>query len=367
MKISIAERIHPFSHRPGVQCLLPLSTWKAVVYPTRLVLQKMDDLSQVASFDLKIEGPLSEFTVEMDLEKGVLRVFGRAKHGFLRYEVSRSSEGILLTFEKIPSAVIEVFWLEKKKIEEVVEKGSLVIPLQKEAFPVTVPKVRLSLGMHKAQDWDLVLRRFDLKEILPVVMRLGSMIPATSNLDRFCGTFKLLDAFQKASAAHCKLEAYEACRRWLQASFTGILVPTLTDTLFQGILPDCEAAPDSFVSLFHLSLGYRAVLDLFFQEGASQWEILPCLLPAFASGRLVHLSTQGQETLSIEWSKHQLSKMIVQTRQARRQALKFPKEIRSFRVRANLKEKGRVLSVDAGCAQLDLPESSQLFLDRFQK
>lgn len=367
MKITIAERLHPFSHRPGVRCPLPLSTWQATFYPTRIILQKIDTPSQRFTLDLALQGPMKDFTAEVDLEKGVIRVFGSTPLGYLFYEVRRSSDGILFTFEKVPSSSLNCTIHGKAIAYQLGEKETLLVPIPLENALAAIPAERLSLGMHKSQDWDMVLRRFDLKEIFPIFMRLGAMVPSVHAPRSSSGTFAVLNAFQSACASRAKLEVHAVCEQWLLASFTGILVPTLDDPLFQGILPPCETIQENSSPLPHLIEGARLIRSLFFQESEQHWEVLPCLLPAFAAGRLIHLATQHEETLSIEWSKHQLKKVIIQTRAPRSQVLRFPKEIHSFRLRKSLNEKGKVLELQGDQIALDLPGQTQLFLDCFKK
>ncbi len=367
MKIKIAERLHPFSHRPGVQCPIPLSTWQATINPTRIILQKIDDSTQSFILDLGLRGPLKDFTAEVDLEKGRIRVFGSTATGYLRYEIRRSSNGILFTFEKLPSLSLKCTFHEKAIVYQLTEKETLLVPIPPETAPSAIPTERLSLGMHKSQDWDMMMRRFDLKEIFPIFMRLGAMVPSIQAPRNSSGTFALLNAFQSACASRAKLEVHAACEEWLLASFAGILIPTLDDPLFQGIIPPSETVLENCSTLSHLIEGSRMIRSLFFQETELNWEILPCLLPAFASGRLINLATQHEEVLSIEWSKHQLKKIVIQTRFPRIQAFQFPKEIQSFRLRKSLQEKGRVLQIQSDQIALDLPEYAQLFLDCFKK
>ncbi|QLH35365.1 MAG: hypothetical protein HWD61_03745 [Parachlamydiaceae bacterium] len=55
---------------------------------------------------------------------------------------------------------------------------------------------RLSLGNHKSQDWDMVKRRGDLTEILPVWLRLGQIVHQPSFV-AYEGTLDLLKICQK--------------------------------------------------------------------------------------------------------------------------------------------------------------------------
>lgn len=367
MKITIAERLHPFSHRPGTQCPIPLSTWQATIYPTRIILQKIDSPSQSFILDLAFQGPMKDFTAEIDLEKAVVRVFGSTPSGYLCYEVRRSTDGILFTFEKIPGDALNCTLQGKAVSYRITQKETLLVPVPVETAPAAIPTERLSLGMHKSQDWEMVLRRFDFKEIFPVFMRLGAMFPSVHPLRSSSGTLALLNAFQAACASRAKLQVHAACEQWLLASFAGILVPTFNDTLFQGILPSFESSQESGSLLSHLIEGANLIRSLFFQETEQHWEILPCLLPAFDSGRLINLAAQHEENISLEWSKHQIKKVIIQTRAPRAQLIRFPKEIRSLRLRKSLNEKGRVVDLQAGQATIDLPAHSQLLLDCFKK
>jgi hypothetical protein len=366
MKIQIAERFHPFFHRPGAQIFLPLSTWVVTLYPARIQLESLSQESRKLTLDFSLQGPVRQFTGECDLERGLIRVFGRVSKGYFRYVIKRVEEGIALTFEKIPGASFECTYREEKTTYSLKEKESILFSLPKEAGSASVPQARLSLGNHKKQDWDMVLRRFDLQELLPVAMRLGEMIPFTSRNQESAGTLALLKSFAEATTSCRRLEAQEACEQWLRHSFADFLIPSLDDPYFQGVIPPCGNDLPRGLALRHLTEGARLIRSLFFREAEESWVTLPCLFPLFSAGRLIDVCTSHREQISMEWSKHQLKKMIVHTLQPKVQKLVLPKEIRSFRVRASLKERGRVIAVHKGRAELNLPADAHLFLDCFK-
>src|SRR3989344_6077351 len=136
--ISIALRLRPFSHRPGTTVVIPKTPWQVQVFPTLL---RFTHLISFETFEknLDIQGPMLDFTVELDLEKCCVRFFGHAAKGYHQ---------LVFTEKDVPS--------------------SLLLQESKE---------RLSLGMHKRLDWELVCRRRDLKEIFPVWFRLGQLVP----------------------------------------------------------------------------------------------------------------------------------------------------------------------------------------------
>ncbi len=127
--ITIANRLRPFSHTPGTQCLIPGTTKVLTAYPTRI---EIDGEAQ----ELEVTGPVEKFLVQQDLEKGCVTVEGHAASGFFRHVIQG---------EPIPH-------LE-----------------------------RLSLGCHKKQDWDLVTRRCDLIEIAPFWFQLAQWTPGSAD------------------------------------------------------------------------------------------------------------------------------------------------------------------------------------------
>lgn len=366
MKIAIAQRLHPFSHRMGTACPIPLSTWQATVYPCRIIFQKIVDPSQTYILDLCLQGPIKDFTVELDLEKALIRVFGKTAAGYFRYEISRSSDGIQLWFEKLSHTPLQCTLQGKSISYQIEEKQKILISLPPEERSMHPVIERLSLGSHKSQDWDLVLRRFDLKEILPSLMRLGDLIPPQPVSDSQEGSLSLLKNFAQQVILRNKLETISTCEKWLLASFTGIFTPTLQDPFFQGIFPSGPIKNHPVV-VQHLTEGSALIRSLFFEQTVTSWDILPCLLPIFDAGRFTDLKTESGEQLSFEWSKHQLKKLIITTKEARQQTIGFPKELRSFRLRQSRKEKGKVYHLKDHQVVLDLPPNSVLWLDCFKK
>ncbi len=367
MKITIAERLHPFSHRPGAKLPLPLSSWQAQIFPTRICFQNLAGVASSFSLELLVKGPFKEFTAELDLERGCIRVFGVGKEGYLRYEIARTSDGILFKFEKLPGKTLKCARLDNRMDYEVTEKGTFLIPVAVECAVKQVPQIRLSLGMHKSQDWELLKRRSDLKELFPILMRLGEMVPCKEEALEPVGTMKLLDKCMHVLKERDKLKLADACEQWIQTAFSSVFAPRLADTEFQGILPPGEVVPENHSPLPLLTQGARLIKALFFAESEKCWDILPCLLPSFSAGRLAHVCAKQGEVLAMEWSKHQLKKLIVQTKQKRTVEIKLPKEIRSFRLRKSLKEKGQVKQIEGDTVALDLPEAAFLYLDCFKK
>src|SRR5262249_35752829 len=119
--------------------------------------------------------PLHKFTIIQDLERCEVRVFGMSPLGFFRYRLTALSEnrGLLIKVEKTPSQRVPM----SGKGEWLLD-GEVIAPQRIDSIQTFSPPEleRLSLGNHRAQDLDLIRRRKDLSEILPIWHRLGQMV-----------------------------------------------------------------------------------------------------------------------------------------------------------------------------------------------
>ncbi|MBI3236764.1 MAG: hypothetical protein HYZ48_03560, partial [Chlamydiales bacterium] len=334
MKITIGQKLRPFSHRLGTKTLIPFTDSLVAIYPTRVVLQRIADPAASVAIDWEIEGPMRSFTVELDLEKGGIWVFGSTPKGYIRYRIRHHAEGICFFLERSPYPILYSIGKDSRSWKE---KEEWISPVPKGEDLLLFPSERLSLGSHKAQDAEAIFSRFDLKEILPILLRLGSFFhPEKKEAEG--GTFQMLKALEKSFLSGNRLEAYQACKQWILSSFHQMFVPMAEDPLFQGIVPPLLKAKGD--PLVHLTLGAELIRSCFFKEEEGVWEILGLLFPDFEAGRFIDCSTRSQDLLSIEWSKHRLKKMVIKAQKGRLQKIRFPKEIRRFRLKRSLKERG---------------------------
>ena len=327
MKITIAQRLFPFSHIPGTTGLIPGSEWQIQIFPTIFRFKSLIS-GEEKVFPLDVQGPVLDFTVLLNLEKLWVEISGHTANGYRHYTVSLDDSGIVITFEK-KKELIPVSW----------KKGG-------------VSKERLSLGVHKQLDWELVCRRRDLKEIFPVWFRLGQITPQTQMTEE--GVASLLTECPKLDvAAHFT--------KIFLAGFKSLLTPRLIDDAYQGIV-SCPTPPKSS-PLIVLTEGARLIRALFFKEENDLFSFLPTLSPEFHTGRFVQITTRQGDLISFEWSKKLLSKVEILPKHTREISLHLQKALKSFRVKRSPKDKGkRHLS--------NLPffveEGKTLFLDRFE-
>lgn len=356
MHIKIAERLHPFSHQPGITCLLPRTSYKLQIFPTRLVFKGAEEIS----IAFALSGPIRDFTVEQDLERGVIYVFGHAPSGFLRYRLSKELEGIVLFFEKTPAGGI--VYSENKLVRE---KEKIVLPLPAEDFlEAPLPFENLSLGMHKAQDWEMIYRRKDMKEVFPIWFRLGQLLPSSPSSVNREGTALLLEECRALIEQEAREEIATAFLHLFQAGFEGILTPRLFDTQFQGLSPSSQERLSEALPLFLVTKGKELIRSLFFTEQEGSVALLPCLPPEFHAGRLLHIRRQNGDEISMEWTKKLLRRLIWRSTKEQTVTLLLQKPLLSFRFRRSLTERGQ--RVERG-EPLSLHPHETVYLDQFQK
>ncbi len=341
MRIDIALRFKPFSHAPGTICLVPGTLWRVQVYPTFATF--FGPHGEELSYPFSHRGPLEQFTVEQDLEKREVRIFGKTKEQVLSLCIAcREGELEMIDGKKAPIKIGSgVRWKEKNSHE----------------------CSRLSMGIHKKQEWERVKQYRELTEVLPLWFYLGQMTPCTEQSDSRYGSLLLLDECKHLVATKQRAELEIRLRHLFLAGFGGMFNPRIHDPEHQGILSDAPSE-DPKAALLLLSQGAQFIRNLFLAQEEGQLSLLPCLLKSFYAGRFTDLTTQEGDRLDLEWSKGTLRRAILRPTADRTITLQWPKELRHCRVRSSVKDRGHLLKRGES---LNLVSNHSLFLDRFEK
>lgn len=337
MKIKIAQKLRPFSHTPGAECLIPKTWWRLQAFPTLLCFIHLEKTIELG---LGVTGPVKEFTLEQDLEGGVLRVFGKAKEGYFRLRIEAVFAGFEVFAEKVPSSGLAT------TLGLLQGKEKFLIPASIKIHS-TPQKERLSLGSHKKLDWDEVRRRMDLKEFLPPLFLLAELTPRTDEKTEIFSE-KIL-----------KKESF--LTHFFQAHFTKMLVPRLVDDQHQGFsFTSLEKTKEPCVLIQEV---FDWVRSFFIEIEQNNIHLLPDLPSSFVCGRFLHLTVEGFGVFDLEWSNGTLRKAIFHSKTSREIFLKVEKEIRSFRIRTNPFEKG---GYQKTTEPFMVKAETSYFLDRFQ-
>ncbi|MBA3602688.1 MAG: hypothetical protein H0W50_03410 [Parachlamydiaceae bacterium] len=368
MQIKIAERFRPFVHIPGVQCVLPFTTLCFQIYPAFI---RVFDLStstpipsMIAEFPLSIQGPVHGFTVQQDLEKGHLKVWGDSAQGFFRYRIE-SKSGSKSKFKSETDCSKE-FVLISEKMPEVLPKAycgiSAGVTCCESAEPNAIE--RLSFGVTKKADWVLVSRRIILAEILPFWFRLGQMIPAV--LPHSSGSAVLFDHIQEALTQQNSLGLASALRHLFFVGFEGLLSPTLIDSMHQGFSLPTDQIESAHSPLLLLTKGAQMIKQMLAavnncaeDNANAAVDILPCLLPELHAGRYCDVQLGSIGKLDLEWTKKQTRRIIFHSAKEQTLTFNFQKDLKSFRLRnavtpvASLKTCGKPIVFATGTYFLD--------------
>jgi hypothetical protein len=262
-------------------------------------------------------GPVREFTLQQDLEKGCVWVWGVSMEGRFRYRL-----------EAFPGKLR--FGEAEFDVPGPVKEPSTILE-------------RISFGSHKALNWDNVGWRGDPKEILPVLYALSQWTPIVQTSRT--AMFDLMD---------------QSDENFLRAAFYSILCPRLTDDLHLGLLPDEEIPEGASPYALITAAGTKLRARLIQQEGRRVH--LPA--PQNLSGRMVNAGLDGIGRFDFEWRQGLVRRGVLRAEEDASLLLDLPKEIRTFRLRTALHERGK--RIDAS-AEWSVEKERVYYLDRFEK
>lgn len=328
MRIVISERLRPFSHLPGSYCILPGTTLRLQIFPALVRVEELAGPTPtlLQEIPIHVKGPVSGFTIQQDLERGVVSFWGNAASGYFRFFC-------------------------------IFDNGQVVVTTTQPKKQNLGQQPRLSLGSHKSQDWEQISRRVALEEIFPIWHRLGLMTPTVKHV-KGEGSLALLEACSQVSKPE---HIYPAFERLFKVGFSSMLSPTLTDQFHQGVeLPPVHTASP----LLLVTEGAKVLQSLFFREEGDRLTILPSLSPQFHCGRMVDVPFSDRGFVHFEWTKKSIRRAIFDAHASTSISFNFPKSIKEYRLR---EAKSRLGKTIANGSKVDLEVGKQYYLDNFQR
>lgn len=245
--IRIAERYRPYSRKPGASCVVPGTEYVVQAFPGLIRVSKDKELLSELPIALK-----KPFLLTQDLEQGFVSISGE-------------------------------FFID--------ETGTITL---KKPLPRPTQE-RLSLGSSKAQNWDYIRERKDLKEILPLWHKLAGY---------YSFQHPLPDAYLNLYLSY----------------FNPYFVPREKDEEHHGIFKDPLEKPFTLFS-------QKGVRSFLIDEKKD--EIIIKRTP-FASGRIVNAHT-SVGLIHYEWTKNFPRRFIFEGDISRLQVT-FPPEVSQYRV-----------------------------------
>lgn len=329
--IKIHDRFKPFSHTFGQRCMIPKSNWGIEAYPREIRFFLKE---QSIPLELDLNDPIKEFTLQLDLEKDVVRIFGRAKEGYFHFEISHEANKIVIILKRGKS--IPYSFAGKKGVLE----RHQFLEIETEPSFETYQIERLSLGVTKKLDWEMVLRRGELKEILPILFFLGQKgDPEGSN-----SSFRI-----------------DSLESFIKAHFHFMLVPKIAVDKRLGLNQKDLPAHMNLSAILYMC--YQEIRSFFVKEEKGSLFIFPNIPKEFISGKLVGLKT-SKAIIDIEWTKRKVRRVRIVATNAGVLEIKWPRDVDSFRLKNRPQEKGKMIS---SADEIILSPGQIYYLDKFQK
>lgn len=360
MNIQVSDRLKVFSHLPGHETMIPGTHWKVQAFPAALFIESCETGEKKSLF-WSLEGPVSPFTVEQDINAFCVRIYGSAKQGYFRFTIRKQEKDLVLQIEKAPLGLRYAKSPEEGLTQSLVSGDILIVQKDLSIKNVLMGKERLFLGSTKQKLWDRIRQQEDLQTLLPLWFALGQVTPEPLQEEKG-SVFSLLDSLKECCAQKDTVQIKELFIQLLLVGFSYQgFIPRAKDMQWQGILPLNSIDSSSALSL--LTKGAKIIRSLFFQEKEEEYSILPCVPRGFVCGKLFFITTNNGDRLAFEWSKDRIRKMMLFAH-ARTNSLKItlPRSIRSCRLRRNEQDRG---SLFIPGQELTVERDGWLFFDRF--
>ncbi len=355
MRIKIDQKYSPFTHVPGSFLMIPKSMYRMQVFPTKLCIEHVDT-KKVTELDVLITGPIKNFTVICDLEKGCVRISGTSIEGYFYYTIFAAEESIDLHVKRSPKAGM-TFRIGSKQHHLSLKETHYII--KENSISLIETKERISFGNFKQQDFDKIKSRQDISEIIPLLMFYERYLP--QKIKPLDISIPLMDELERFIAAKDRMKLEQAILNIFNAHFDGILTTVFLDKNHLGLTAVVDSNGNN--SLVLLKKLIDLLKTLFVHIDDKDIYILPSLPVSLHAGRYTDINA-GDISLGIEWSKKLIKKMEVSSKIAGKYRLHLQRDIKSYRIRKNTKERGTKMRVSNSFM---IPDEGILYLDRFEK
>ena len=363
----IASRYRPFSHEEGSSALIPGSSVFVTAYPSTLIVYAGDTVYQLR---WALQGIIRQFTLMQDLENHAVIVSGFSQEGFFRYLVMIQDHKLFVKVDRCPKEGLSCCLQENMQgnttTKRLLAKEQICLREAVESKPASFCLERISFGIAKSQDWQMIRRRQQPEEYLPFWFSLGQTLPgfATTLQQKHSerSSLTLVEEALDAVEKNAKQSSLDKLHEVFLAAFHSMLVPSRYDCHFQGVSIHAERFDPSHVTLSLLYKGYECIRKLLLSVKDNTIHVLTELPPIFHTGRAMNFSIAGA-LVDFEWSKKQLKKLTLTVLEPQTFLFSFQKDLKTFR----LKEKSEKKGVCVSCSEALVLEPGLYTLDQFKK
>ncbi len=386
--IDILKKHRPYTDKIGSKTPILGTKWEVEIFPARLVFTNEGQKINVC-FDLI--GFIKNFHVFQELHankqrNGDLNLLEVKLNGdfFLDYKIiiDKNSD-ILIYFKRMNFESIDCCIKYNDKIEnDDIKDGLLnlkiykqqrikIIKVKEKIFhPISMEK--LYLGVDKKQNMELIYRRKNICEILPIwysfSQRFASAECNFEKCDFVNDYFEEIKNYKQTSQNEKIGLAFLKC---FFLSFKSFFSPKLFDDEYTA-LSSCALNKRKNKEknlIFYKSK--EVIKEMFFKQSDDNevviFSILPFLIKEFHCGRFININCEGLGVVSILWAKKIIKKIVFKSLKDFDLKLVFKNSfsIKSFRVRKNnRKDCGKVFfNTDI----IKINKNQKYVFDRFQK
>jgi hypothetical protein len=271
MQLGRPEPCRPLTRRPGAWAPIPGTFWRVQLFPTQVRLE--GPLGQRIVSDLPIQGPVTEWTAQLDLDRYLIRMWGKAEERFSIILQARSGK---------------IEWLSEGRHPQSHQLANHV-----ETFGPT--QERLQFGDHSIQDIDR-LQALVLSHVVPTWFRLGFPLPeqhVQPNEPSLAGQWA------QSMADLDRHRTAQAIVRLRKAGFKDLWSPESQDSGFWGFGMPATTGPAHQL----LAAGARLLRDMVVQHNDRELILLPCLPKELPAGRWLHGQWPNVGTVHLEWTR----------------------------------------------------------------
>ena len=369
VKIRIDRKNRPFSGNSAA-VIIPKTAFEVRVYPVKLEFFNREKFSEFFSAEIffNLKGAPVNFKIFLDLETSCIEVFANFEDEIIRYKIFGEGDRVVIRLEKAEAGNVQVCLRTNGKMEisSLKLKKNFYLPLRTK-FLLEESLEKLSLGVRKNQDMELISRRNDLREVFPFWFVAGQKVPVLQMENR--GIASLFDEIDVLVKKKEKQKLYNLFLNVFKAGFSGIFAPRLLDIGFQGVYDfenpfDSERTAVEASSLVLLRKGSEFIRSLFIRQNNNNLEVLPFLLSQFYCGKMTGIKLGNLGVLDIEWSKEILKKMILVTKKDEEINFLFQAKIKTFRMKKNIYDRGVICRSGY---PVEVQKGSVYYFDRFEK
>lgn len=336
----------PFTKVVPTKALLPGTLYYFEIAPVAIAAFHFEEQAVAKKMTFEMNVPAIDMIVEQDLKRQSIAVSVKTKKGVFSYKIRAGEKAVMLKITRL-SCPIKLIICGKEKFLKKGEEIELVSHKKERALPGT-----LHMGCFKKQDWNKLINRFSLVEVLPFLFELGKLYPKANEpslrLKPLKGALKNRDKSE--------LEAIFAAI--YQENFDQLLVPDFSRK--NHFSSEKREEKESVGNFLHEL--YILIRELFVHYEKGTLKLLNLLPKKCIAGQIEGIEVGQELILSFRWSKSKLFFVEIKALKPCTLTLDLNEYKGGYRLREAKERKGRRMSQE----RLILSSGQRVFLDRFE-